>query len=71
MSAVPKISQQVAISESQIASVLSNRFGDGMVYIPKNQPNSLYSVARDQGFIDAEGYLTRKGRTLIARYKYL
>ena len=57
--------------ESQIAMILEYRYGDGMVYLPRHKPNSLYSEAKLRGYIDAEGYLTRKGRALIARFKYL
>lgn len=61
-------SVETGISEREIASVLEWRFGDGLVYLPKNKPNHLYSIAKKSGFIDADGYLTRKGRILLARY---
>ena len=54
--------------ERQIAELLECRFGDGMVYLPKTKPRQLLHVAVINGFIDAEGYLTRKGRILLARY---
>ncbi len=57
--------------ESQIAALLEDRFGDGLVYLPKNRSQALYSQARQRGFIDEKGYLTRKGRALIARYHYM
>ena len=57
-------------SESQIAAVLENRFGDGLVYLPRNTPSGVYETARERGYVDAEGYLTRKGRTLLARYRF-
>ncbi len=57
--------------ESQIAMILEYRYGDGMVYLPRHKPNSLYPEAKMRGYIDAEGYVTRKGRALIARYKFL
>ena len=55
------------IPEHQIASILEYRFGDGLVYLPRNKPNYLYFLAKKLGFIDVEGYLTRKGRSLLAR----
>jgi len=55
--------------ELRIARVLEHRYGDGMVYLPKEWPEQLLSLAKQFGFIDAEGYLTRKGRTLLARYR--
>ena len=69
MSAVLE-SQDIGISEQQIASILEYRFGDGLVYLPKHKPNQLYCMAKKLGFIDMDGYLTRKGRSLLARYSY-
>ena len=57
-------------SEAQIAALLQYRYGDGMVYLPKHRSHTLYDVAMRDGFIDEEGYLTRKGRTLLARYQF-
>ncbi|MBI4006586.1 MAG: hypothetical protein HY356_07940 [Gammaproteobacteria bacterium] len=60
--------------EHQIAALLQCRYGDGLVYLPKNHTghiySHLYSMAQKLGFIDTEGYLTRKGRTLLARHCY-
>ena len=65
------IPASVDSSEPQIAALLEYRYGDGMVYLPSNGPKALYSLATQRGFIDAEGYLTRKGRALLARYHFL
>ncbi len=54
--------------ESDIAKVLEHRYGDGLVYLPKNQPERLYKLATSKGFVDQEGYLTRKGRSLLSKY---
>ena len=56
--------------ESDIAKILQHRYGDGLVYLPTNQPESLLRMAKKHGFIDGEGYLTRKGRYLLARYQF-
>ena len=56
------------ISESQIAAILEHRYGDGMARFPRKQLSQLLALAKKHGFIDAEDYLTRKGRALIARY---
>ena len=69
MSAVLQTTE-FGISERQIASILECRYGDGLVYLPKHKPNQLYCMAKKLGFIDMDGYLTRKGRTLLARYSY-
>jgi hypothetical protein len=56
------------ISESDIVRVLSNRFGDGVVYLSKNMPRKVYNLAVKRGFISTEGYVTRKGRALLAQF---
>lgn len=57
-------------TESDIAKALEYRYGDGLVYLPKHQPESLYKLAASKGFVDKEGYLTRKGRSLLAKYQF-
>ena len=56
--------------ESDIARVLEYRYGDGLVYLPKHRPERLFNMAKTEGFIDHEGYLTRKGRSLLAKYQF-
>ena len=56
--------------ESDIAKVLEHRYGDGLVYLPRHQPETLFKLAKNKGFIDQEGYLTRKGRSLLAKYQF-
>jgi hypothetical protein len=56
------------IPEAQIAAVLEHRYGDGQIYLPRSSPRTMMVLAQAHGFIDAEGYITRKGRALLARY---
>jgi hypothetical protein len=56
------------ISATEIVKVLSNRFGDGVVYLSRNMPRRIYNLAMKRGFISPEGYVTRKGRTLLAQF---
>lgn len=56
------------IEESQIAALLQSRFGDGQVYLSRHLPVTLLEVAVRYGFVDADGYLTRRGRMLMSRY---
>ncbi len=56
--------------ESDIARVLGFRYGDGLVYLPKHQPESAFKKAKTEGYIDQEGYLTRKGRSLLAKHQF-
>ncbi len=64
-------SSNVQNLEARIAQVLEHRYGDGLVYLPREWPEQLLSLAKQFGFIDDEGYLTRKGRTLLARYQFI
>ena len=59
---------QPELSESQIAAILEHRYGDGMAYLPRKHLEKLTVLAKQRGFIDAQGYLTRKGSALLARY---
>ena len=57
--------------DARIAAVLHYRYGDGFVYLPKNRSMDLYLLARQIGYIDGQGYLTGKGRALLARFQYI
>lgn len=70
MAAVVGQKTELSQPEPAIAALLQNRFGDGLVYLPKNRPEAIYNLAITQGYVDNEGYLTRKGRILLARYQY-
>lgn len=56
--------------ETQIAALLQCRFGDGLAYLPPKLQFGLLDIAVRFGFVDAEGYLTRRGRTLMARHHF-
>jgi len=49
-------------------AILEYRFGDGLVRLPGEHPNQLLALVNQHGFIDADDYLTRKGRSLLACY---
>ena len=57
--------------ETQIAMILQNRYGDGTVYLPRHKSSAFYAEAKQQAYIDADGYITRKGRALIAKHTFL
>ena len=52
--------------EEKLFELLQNHYGDGSVYLPNGTPQELLLIAREYGYLDAEDYLTRKGRTFIA-----
>jgi len=53
--------------ESAIAKLLDRRYGDGIVYEPRHANRDLLQAAIAGGFVSEEGYVTRKGRALLAR----
>lgn len=53
--------------ERAIVDLLSHHYGDGGVYLPRNRARSLLQAAIARGFVSDEGYVTRKGRALLAR----
>jgi len=63
-----QILNELVLNEIKIADVLEHRFGDGAVYVPANNESYDYHFAKDKGFINEEGYITRKGKQLAAKY---
>lgn len=53
--------------ESAIAKLLDHRYGDGIVYEPRHSNHDLLRAAIAAGFVSVDGYVTRKGRALLAR----
>jgi len=62
---------QVDLKEPQIVEVLSHRYGDGNIYIPSGAPRELWARAFELGYISEDGYITRKGRELLAQYQQI
>jgi len=54
-------------STSEMSELLAHHYGDGSVYLPARQQSALYRIAVENGFINEEGYLTRKGRIFLAQ----
>lgn len=71
MSSLQTTAEPLSVTEQQIALALRYKHGEQAVMIPSKKPDSLISAAIDRGFIDTEGYITRKGRALIARYSFI
>ncbi|MEM7543630.1 MAG: hypothetical protein AAF384_18880 [Pseudomonadota bacterium] len=54
-------------SQAAIAELIAHRYGDGLVYVPRTVRNGTFRDAINQGFISEDGFVTRKGRRLLAR----
>jgi hypothetical protein len=54
--------------ERAIARVIACHYGDGGVYLPRERGGrEALRAAVDRGFVDSQGFLTPKGRRLLAR----
>ena len=54
--------------DEAIARLIARRYGDGGVYVPRQQPRrGVLQDAIDGGFVSEDGFITRKGRRLLAR----
>ena len=53
--------------EHRVAGLLSNRYGDGTLYLSNASERGLLDMAIQGGFVSDEGFVTRKGRALLAR----
>ena len=54
-------------TERAIRRLLSRHTGDGGVYVPRATPErEAFRAARVGGFVNEDGFLTRKGRHLLA-----
>ncbi|MGR8919249.1 MAG: hypothetical protein ACU85V_06505 [Gammaproteobacteria bacterium] len=54
-------------ADSAIARVIANHTGDGGVYVPRSGDRAA-TLARaiEGGFVSVDGFITRKGRRLLA-----
>ncbi len=49
--------------------LLKNHYGDGSVYVPDGASTDLLVMAVQQGYVNEEGYLTRKGRKYVTEHR--
>lgn len=55
--------------EQAIARLIARRYGDGGVYVPRQQPRcGVLGDAIAAGFVSEDGFITSKGRRLLARF---
>ena len=55
--------------EQAIARLIARRYGDGGVYVPRQPPRRrALKDAIAGGFVSEDGFITSKGRRLLARF---
>ncbi len=57
------------LAEARIVALLRHHYGDGGVYVPEGGARRVFLEAARLGFVNEDGYLTRRGRELLARYE--
>lgn len=53
--------------EAEIARLLSQRFGDGLVYIAEETDHEILRHAMAQGLVSSDGHLTAAGYRALKR----
>lgn len=64
------VADQLPTVESEFVKLLRHHYGDGIVYLLNGGAKRLYALAVKEGYVSDDGYLTRKGRSLLARHRY-
>ncbi len=54
-------------NDLELARVLQHRYGDGTVYLPRTGARPVLRLCMQLGLVSDEGFITRKGRELLAR----
>ena len=55
-------------TDSGIARLLRQRFGDGLVYFRDEYDRKLFSLAVERGLLCREGYMTSDGHSFLATH---
>lgn len=56
-------------SDRQLLTLLDHQIGDDVVYLENTTPWSLFTFAKQLGYIDEEGFMTEKGKDLVERFR--
>lgn len=65
---MPSTSAQTDLDQA-IARLIARRYGDGGVYVPRQQARrGTLKDAIAAGFVSEDGFITSKGRRLLARF---
>ncbi len=57
--------------EIDIARLIGRHYGDGGIYLSQDgRQQETFSRAISGGFVSSEGFLTRKGRELLAQFNF-
>lgn len=54
-------------TDLELVRVLQHRYGDGTVYLPRAGARPVLHFCMQLGLVSDEGFITRKGRELLAR----
>ena len=64
-------SQPSAAPDQAIAKLISRHYGDGGIYLPRaGARGDTLNHAIHAGFVSDDGFITQKGRRLLARTEF-
>lgn len=66
--AIQEQQRQIEDVDQGILMLLGHRYGDGLVYLRNDRDQMLFHEAVRLGLVSAEGYVTPRGLSLLARH---
>ena len=60
---------EITLDYFGMLELLTNHFGDGSIYVPDGASAELLALAKEHGYVNDEGYLTRAGRKLVTEHR--
>jgi len=62
-----RVAADAKIGDAAMTRLLSQRFGDGLVYIAEDSDRELLQQAMANGLVSGDGHLTSAGHRLLKR----
>jgi len=60
---------EVTLDYFGMLELLTNHYGDGSVYLSNGTSSQLFDLAKEYGYVNDEGFLTREGRQLVTQHR--
>ncbi|MDH3317186.1 MAG: hypothetical protein OER43_15660 [Gammaproteobacteria bacterium] len=64
---VPRVAADATSKEAEVARLLSQHFGDGLVYMVEESDHEVLRHAMESGLISTDGHLTVAGYRTLKR----
>lgn len=64
---VAGVSDNAEVNQAEIIRLLSQRFGDGLIYLADDTDQEILRRAMETGLVSADGHLTTAGYRVLKR----